>query len=724
MQPYSEQLARTKLLPQTNDIVAGTRAFRADIAKGVVTERSPEGTAEFPIVQVTGGKNVYYFLTQLERGWLQVLPVAYDVRRKEWFDTTLSAMRHFGGGTSDSALYWKERPLTFNTSCYNCHVSQLQKNYDLKSDSYDTKWGEPGISCETCHGPSAEHTKMFQDWPTNKPPPADLKLIVTSRLSTTQRNDMCAPCHAKMSPLTDSFAPGNRYFDHFDLETLEHADFYPDGRDLGENYTWTQWLRNPCARSGKLDCMHCHTSSGRYRFHESGTANNACMPCHKDKVENATAHTKHPAGTEGNKCVSCHMPMTEFARMLRSDHSMLPPTPATTVAYNSPNACNLCHTNETPQWADKKVREWRTRDFQKPVLERAALLVAARKQDWKTLPGILSYLQRPDRDEVYATSFVRLLQDCQDSSKWPVLRGLLKDPSPLVRAAAAESLGHDPDPASVPLLAMAAKDDFRLVRVRAASALASVPSAMLPTNSLAMVQSALAEYLASLKSRPDDMASHYNAGNYHMGRGELEAAVTSFETAMRLQPEALPPRVNVALAYNALGRNDQAEANLRSALKQDPTNATVNLNLGMLLAELGKMAEAETAFRAALKADPRSAQAAYNLGLMLSKSNPVEGLSLCQKAAALSPDEPRYGYSVAVLLQQQGKSASAILTLEGMLAKAPAHAESYALLAQLYTNDGRLSEAAAVCRRAADNPRLPSTIRTRFASFIDQLVPK
>ena len=62
-------------------------------------------------------------------------------------------------------------------------------------------------------------------------------------------------------------------------------------------------------------------------------------------------------------CVSCHMPMTEFARMRRSDHSMRPPTPATTLLYNSPNACNLCHTNKDAAWADKLVREWR-----KPLL--------------------------------------------------------------------------------------------------------------------------------------------------------------------------------------------------------------------------------------------------------------------------------------------------------------------------------------------------------------------
>ena len=268
MQPYTAELAKTKLTPQTNEIVAGQYRFRADLQTGVVIERTATNETRYPIAQTMGGKNVFYFLTPLERGWLQVLPVAYDVRRQEWFDTTASAMRHFGD-RRDEALYWKERQLTFNTSCFSCHVSQLSKNYDLKSDSYHTTWAEPGINCETCHGPSAEHARLFRELPTNQPAPADLKLIVVSKLSIEQRNAICAPCHAKMSPVTMNFAPGERYFDHFDLVAFENADFYPDGRDLGENYTYTQWRLSPCAKSGKLDCIHCHTSSGRYRFKDA-----------------------------------------------------------------------------------------------------------------------------------------------------------------------------------------------------------------------------------------------------------------------------------------------------------------------------------------------------------------------------------------------------------------------------------------------------------------------
>jgi len=678
LQPFTAQLATTQLTPQKSGIVAGRFRYRVDLARGAVVERGATNETRYPITQAMGGKNVFYFLTSLERGWLQVLPVAFDVRRREWFDTTASAMRHFGD-RPDAALDWKERPLTFNTSCFGCHVSQLSKNYDAASDSYHTTWAEPGINCETCHGPSAEHVKLFRERSTNQPAPAELKLIVTRNLSIEQRNAMCAPCHAKMSPVTMNFAPGERFFDHFDLVALEDADFYPDGRDLGENYTYTQWRQSACAESGQLDCIHCHTSSGRYRFKDAAKANDACLPCHAERVASAPSHTRHPAGTPGNQCVSCHMPITEFARMRRSDHSMRPPTPATTLAYNSPNACNLCHTNQTAAWADQFVREWHARDYQKPVLERAALIAAARKGDWTKLPDMLAYLASPDREEIQTVSLVRLLAGCPADDKWPVLRKLTEDSSPLVRAGAAEELGERLDRANTDTLLKATGDDYRLVRVRAAAALAGVPKGVLPEEQARSLRGAIEELMDSMTSRPDDLNAHCNLGNFYLARGEPAKAVAEFTTAMRLQPEALPPYVNAALAYNALSQNDKAEASLRCALNLDATNAAANLNLGMLLAEQGKMPGAEQAFRVAFTTDPQSALAAYNLGVLLAKEHPGESLDWCRRAAELGREDPKYGYTYAFYLDRAGRLDEALQTIRSVREHHPAHEDSLAL---------------------------------------------
>ena len=309
-------------------------------------------------------------------------------------------------------------------------------------------------------------------------------------------------------------------------------DYYPDGRDLGENYTYTQWLLSPCAKSGQMDCLHCHTSSGRFRFADD-KKNNACLPCHAANVENASVHSHHPEGSAGSQCISCHMPKTEFARMRRSDHSMLPPTPATTIAYKSPNACNICHTDKDAAWADGWVRQWRKRDYQAPVLHRASLIDAARRRDWEKLPAMLEYLARNNHDAVFTASLIRLLRPCNDDRKWPFLIRALEDPSPLVRASAAESLGDRIDDETVKALSAAIQDKSRLVRVRAASAMAAIPRGLLDAKTAAAFDTAAGEFKATLDARPDSWASHYNMGSFYFSQRDYRQAVAFYETAIQ-----------------------------------------------------------------------------------------------------------------------------------------------------------------------------------------------
>ena len=435
---------------------------------------------KYPIEHVLGGKNVYYFLTRLDRGRFQTLPLAYDVKWREWFDMAASGVRHYphqSGG--DAPVDWKDRVYTFNTGCYGCHVSRLSTHYDPGADSYRTTWDEPGIDCETCHGPGAEHARVCRRAPEGTVPD-DLKIIRGgSRFTPRQNNDACASCHAKAAPLTGRYRPDGNFYDFFDLTTLEHPDFYPDGRDLGENYTLTTWLLSPCVKSGRLDCLHCHTSSGRFK--QKQDPNQACLPCHRERVDNAADHAHHPPSSEGGQCIACHMPATEFARMKRSDHSMLPPAPSATLAFKSPNACNLCHSERDAQWADALVRRWRTRDYQAPLLHRAGLIDAARRRDWSRLPEMLAYIASNDRDEVFAASLIRLLPAASDPRIRPVLLSALQDPAPLVRAAAAEAVSLRSWPQGLQALAAAAGDKTRLVRIRAAAGLAAAPRDRLTT---------------------------------------------------------------------------------------------------------------------------------------------------------------------------------------------------------------------------------------------------
>ncbi|NLJ27875.1 tetratricopeptide repeat protein [Desulforhabdus amnigena] len=720
MQPYTPEFAKARLTQQQNAVVIGEFKYQADLKGGVVIETAPKGKKKYPIEHVLGGKNVCYFLTPFPKGRLQTLPVAYDLNKREWFDTAASGIRHFPAGETDRPVHWKESPYTFNTACYSCHVSQLLTNYDLKTDRYKTTWAEPGINCESCHGPSVEHNRVFRETPEGRKL-QDPKIISWKNFTPEQKNAACSICHAKMSVIAENFEPGDRFFDHFDLATLEDPDFYPDGRDLGENYTYTSWMMSPCGKAGTLHCVICHTSSGRYRFKADEKANEACMPCHEKNVKDAPVHTHHKEGSAGNKCISCHMPMTSFARMNRTDHSMLPPTPAATLAFKSPNACNICHTDKDAAWADRVVREWRPRDYQAPLLARASLVDAGRRRDWSKLPEMLSYVMSKDRDEVFATSLIRIIPASGDPRVVPVLIEAIEDPSPLVRSAAAAALQNVPTKETVQALVDATGDDYRLVRVRAAASLAGYQNIPLDDAQKKTVESATREYLSSILSRPDQWSSHYNMGNYYMDRGDIKSALASYDTALKLEPHALRAMVNESMAYARLGENRKAGDMLRKALKMAPDNAEANFNMGLLKAEENDTQGAERHLKAALKADPQMAQAAYNLCVILSRDRIDEAIGFCRQATELRPGEPRYAYTLAFYQEQKGDSGSAAMVLEDLVDRIPVHSDSYLLLGSIYEKQGKKEEAERIYKRALETKGIPDIYKYSIAVRLNSL---
>ncbi|MGA9754736.1 MAG: tetratricopeptide repeat protein [Desulfobaccales bacterium] len=725
MQPYTAEFARTNLTPQTKNLVIGKCRYRADIhpQAGWVLETDSKGKKKkYPILHALGGKNVYYFLTPLERGRLQTLPVAYDARTKQWFDTAASGVRHFGSGPPDEPVHWKEWPYTFNTACYNCHVSQYNTNYDLKTDTYRTTWAEAGINCESCHGPSKAHNEVMQAAPKGQVPP-DLKIISVKKFTHEQHNASCGSCHAKTSPLTTVFPPGGRFFDHFDLVTLENPDYYPDGRDLGENYTYTTWLMSPCVKAGQLDCITCHTSSGRYRFKDEAKANDACLPCHAERVAKAAEHIHHPPDKPGvpTKCVTCHMPMTAFARMNRTDHSMLPPAPAATIKFGPPNACNLCHKDKDAAWADQNVRKWRARDYQAPVLQRAGLIEAARKRDWQKLPEMMTYITSPERDEVFAASLIRLTMTAPDERIQPTLLKATQDPSPLVRAAAAEALSVRPSRESFQALVAAVGDSYRLVRVRTAASLAHYPAAWFQGENQDKVKKATDEYLDSLTARPDQWTSHYNLGNYYLNRGEIKEALAAYDTALKIEPRAAMVMVNASMAYAKMGAPDQAEKSLVMAIKIAPNNAAAYFNLGLLKAEQNRVKDAERELREAFRLDPKMAPAAYNLCILTAKDRPAEAVSWCKKAVELNPQEPKYAYTLAFYQKEQGDFQNAAMTLQDFLTRRPGFTDGYLLLAEIYVQQGDRPQAEAVLRQAQQVESLSPRDRVRVAAALQKL---
>jgi tetratricopeptide (TPR) repeat protein len=411
------------------------------------------------------------------------------------------------------------------------------------------------------------------------------------------------------------------------------------------------------------------------------------------------------------------MPETSFARMRRHDHSMLPPSPAATLKFRSPNACNLCHQNRSAEWADAWVRKWYPRDYQAPLLHRGVLIEAARRETWTKLRDMVAYVMNPGRNEVFAASLLRLMARCPLPEKWPAFQAGLKDQSPLVRSSAVAGIGESSEPWVTESLLEAAGDEYRVVRTEAAAVLARQRLDSLQPEARNRDGRAQEEYLESLRSQPDDPRRHYNLGNYYQGLGDLQAAKSAYQVALRLQPSYLPAWINLSIVNARAGDSGQAEQALREALKLNPASAEANFNLGLLLAETGKMEEAENRLRSALKSAPDMAEAACNLAMLLGKARPREALPLFRRAVELRPRSFKFGYALAFFLRESGDSSGAVDVLRPLVERHPDQADGILLLGSILEGTGRRKEALNLYRRAVSNPDLADDAHRHFATL-------
>lgn len=724
MQPIENVVSHDGLIEPVSPIKVGDHWFDVIIDSTTLSmiekdaQTSTKKINQYTAKWVLGGRNIYYFLTPFEGGRLQTMPLAYDINRKEWYSTPGSAVRHFVDNmVADEEIDWKHSLYTFNTTCHSCHVSQLEKNYDLATNTYHTTWKEPGINCETCHGPSEAHIQVCREAEKKGEVPEDLKIISVKAYNPVQHNSACASCHAKGTPLTQAYVPGEPFFQHFNLLTLENPDYYPDGRDLGENYTITSWFQSTCAANSDLNCVTCHTSSGRYRFKNKD--NESCAACHQEQVNNFEEHSNHQA-TDSVTCVSCHMPKTEFARMTRSDHSMRPPTPAATKVFGSPNACNLCHQDKTAEWANTYVTEWHG-NYQDKTLSNAQLIYEGRNGNFQQRDEMLEMINDKSIDVIFRNSIIRILRSHPNEEDMSFFFQAINDDSPLIRASAAEVLGLMINEKTKDVLLHALQDSVLVVRNRASMALASFPKEMFSQEEWKIVENNFSAYEDFLMAYPDTWSAHYNMGSYYQGRGMHTRAVQSYEKASELEQEAIMPLVNASLAYSVLGNNLAAEEKLKIAIELDPSNAAANLNYGLLLAQVQRFDEAKHHLNTALKSDTTLAPAAYNLAVISAQTNLNEALQYSLQAYQIDPGNPKYGYTHAFYVFQSGNRNQAASILNNVIKSHPDYLDAYLFLGNIYEESGNMKAAIIVYEQAIMLENLPEDYRQNIQMRVNML---
>jgi predicted CXXCH cytochrome family protein len=289
-------------------------------------------------------------------------PAQWDVTHKMW-------RRYFVPNSADwwAPLYPPDnfkRPT--GPLCDGCH----SVNYDIATK----KVSEWNVGCEKCHGPGSAHVNR----------PVRDTILDPARFDYVHASDTCIQCHSQGRPPTNPIA--GKYYDwpvgfHVGLNL---ADFWQlEEHKLGET-TFTHFADGTAHKNRMqgndfvtslmyargVTCFNCHDPHGTDNpgmVREPG--NGLCLGCHGPNTQNGPhaatieQHTHHAAGSPGSECIACHMPKIAetIADVKVRSHTFHFVWPTQTEALKIPNACNLCHTDKTTEWATAALRTWEDR---------------------------------------------------------------------------------------------------------------------------------------------------------------------------------------------------------------------------------------------------------------------------------------------------------------------------------------------------------------------------
>lgn len=639
----------------------------------IVRTDGPDGELhDYEIKYTFGVYPLQQYLVEFPGGRLQALGIAWDSRSvseggQRWFHLYPNEKI-----THNDTIHWTGLDQNWNYMCAACHSTNLQKNYDLKSDTYSTTWSEINVSCEACHGPGSHHVEWAKRSESeNKKLDYSKGLVVrlderkgvkwttdpqTGRPKRSEPRvtdieiETCAPCHSRRSVIWKDYAFGKPYMDSYLPQLLEEGMYYADGQIQGEVYEYGSSLQSRMNHEG-VTCSDCHEPHS-LKLRASG--NGVCTQCHLPSKYDSESHHFHKSGSVGSRCVECHMPPTKYMVIQpRHDHSIRIPKPDPSLKIGSPNGCNKCHVDRTPQWADENIKKWYAKRY-KGYQTYAEALYAGRMG----ASSAEELLVRLANDEgspniARATALSELNRYLSPGSIEAVRLGLSSD-DPMVRAAALDALEAVEPGVRLQLAFNLLKDPVRAVRIKAIATLASVPMDGLTAEQRTVFEKAIDEYVEAQLANADRPEAHLNIGLLYAQIERFGEAETEYQTAIKLQPSFVPAYVNLSDLYRMQGKDDEGERLLREALKLSPQNAEVYHALGLLLVRKKQMAEA---------------------------------IDALEKSAKLKPDNPHYSYVYAVALNTMGKPAKAIEVLKEANARHPNDRE--VLYALVYFNRDR-----------------------------------
>jgi predicted CXXCH cytochrome family protein len=667
-----------------------SRFFRKD-GKFFVETDGPDGKlADFEVKYTFGIDPLQQYLVEFPDGRVQALPLAWDARPKDkggqrWFHLYPNEeIKH------DDVLHWTRLNQNWNFMCAACHSTGVRKNYDAANDRFATSFAEISVGCEACHGQGSRHVQWAGTrgswWPNRASDDPRKGLLVrfderhgvawpinlgTGNAERTftpavlrKEVETCGLCHARRGEFSEAWVPGRPLSDTQVVSGLARGLYHADGEILDEVYNYGSFKQSKMFAAG-VTCSDCHEPhSAALRTPGAGV----CLQCHAGEKYATTAHRHHDGVDPAPTCVSCHMPARTYMVVdVRHDHSFRIPRPDLSAKLGTPNACNDCHADKSPEWAAAAIERWHG-----PNRKGFQNYAAAFRAAWKgsaDAPALLAAVAANGATPTIArASALTELAPYASSSNLELAATALADPDPMVRLGALDMVEAAPANQLWPLASPLLTDSVAGVRIRAAAVLAAVPTDSLPPADRERFERAAAEYVAAQRLNADRPEARSALGNFHARRRQFADAEAEYKAALGLSPHYAPASINLADLYRQTGRDSDGETVLRTAISASPRDAGLHHALGLALTRQKKSDDALAEFA---------------------------------RAAELEPDRARYAYVHAVALHTAGRAEEAMTLLKDNLAKHPDDRETLLALVTYNRDAGDISAALEYAERLA-----------------------
>ncbi len=637
-----------------------------------VNIKGPDGKFhDYQIKYTFGYTPLQQYMVEFNDGRVQLIPFAWDSRAKaeggqRWFNLYPEMTENH------QEFFWTNTGQNWNYMCADCHSTNLVKNFDLKTNSYNTTFSEINVACESCHGAASEHLTWANQKDKTKPTsstalknkgkgfdrdvsksvkqwqsiPAS-KTLTPKAIDHSQQVLVCAQCHSRRTQISNkSHVEGNAFGERYLLDLISSSNYHPDGQVYNENFVYGSFLQSKMYKNGVVcsDCHNPHTAELKL------PVESLCLQCHQSDNYASTKHHKHPEDSTGAQCVNCHMPETTYMEIdARRDHGFHIPTPELAKQLGTPDTCLSCHKDKNSQWSANKVNTWYPNSTVKEQKDFAPVFSAINLGlNEQQLQGVASELSRISQTMSYAgiirASALTKMASVSNTNTIIAIARAVKNEDENIRLGAISGAQSMANAEKWRILSPLLTDPVLTVRTSAAFALTSLWS-NLSTQQREQLTPALNEYITSQKFNNDRGFSHSNRGIVAAYQGKYDQAIEAFKQGIIIEKNFAQAYLNLSQVYYQQGQHQQSIASLQQGIKANPDDASLPYNLGLAYIRIKDKTSAAKALAIATKLAPQNSHYFYVYGLSLEQEQPRAAYKALYQAFKLS-NNPQHLYAL------------------------------------------------------------------------------